>query len=55
MIEKSGSKAIIEVDGGVDISNARVLFDAGVNVLVAGSAVFKAPNPTIMISLLKKA
>jgi ribulose-phosphate 3-epimerase len=55
LIEKSGSKAIIEVDGGVDISNARVLFDAGVNVLVAGSAVFKAPNPSVMISLLKNA
>ena len=55
MIVKSGSKAIIEVDGGVDISNARILIDAGVNVLVAGSAVFKAPNPTVMISLLKNA
>ena len=55
MIEKSGSSAIIEVDGGVDITNARLLFDAGVNVLVAGSAVFKAPNPTVMISLLKNA
>ena len=55
MIEKSGSKAIIEVDGGVDITNARLLFDAGVNVLVAGNAVFKAPNPSVMISLLKKA
>lgn len=55
MIEKSGSNAIIEVDGGVDITNARLLFDAGVNVLVAGSAVFKTPNPTVMISLLKNA
>jgi len=55
MIAKSGSNAIIEVDGGVDITNARLLFDAGVNVLVAGSAVFKAPNPTVMISLLKNA
>lgn len=55
MIEKSGSSAIIEVDGGVDISNARILFDAGANVLVAGSAVFKALNPTEMISSLKNA
>ena len=55
MIDKSGSKAIIEVDGGVDIHNAGILFDAGANVLVAGSAVFKAPNPTEMISLLKNA
>jgi len=55
MIDKSGSNAIIEVDGGVDITNARNLFDAGVNVLVAGSAVFNAPNPSEMISLLKNA
>ena len=55
MIDKSGSKAIIEVDGGVDIHNAGILFDAGANVLVAGSAVFKATNPTEMISLLKNA
>ena len=55
MIEKSGSNAIIEVDGGVDISNARILFDAGANVLVAGSAVFKALNPTEMISSLRNA
>lgn len=55
MIEKSGSNAIIEVDGGVDITNARTLLDAGANVLVAGSAVFKAPNPTEMISMLKNA
>ena len=55
MIDKSGSKAIIQVDGGVDITNARILFDAGANVLVAGSAVFKASNPTEMISLLKNA
>ena len=55
MIDKSGSNAIIEVDGGVDITNARTLFDAGVNVLVAGSAVFNATNPSEMISLLKNA
>lgn len=55
MIEKSGSKAIIQVDGGVDITNARILFDAGANVLVAGSAIFKASNPTEMISSLKNA
>ncbi|MDP4290937.1 MAG: ribulose-phosphate 3-epimerase [Bacteroidota bacterium] len=55
MIEKAGTETLIEVDGGVDITNARALFDAGVNVLVAGSAVFKAPNPTQMISSLRNA
>jgi ribulose-phosphate 3-epimerase len=55
MIDQSGSKAIIEVDGGVDAANARLLYDAGVNVLVAGSTVFKAKNPSEMISFLKYA
>ena len=55
MINKSGSKALIEVDGGVDTANARILYDAGVNVLVTGSTVFKAKNPTEMISFLKYA
>ena len=55
MIDKSGSKAIIEVDGGVDAANARLLYDAGVNVLVAGSTIFKAKNPSEMISFLKYA
>lgn len=36
---------MIEVDGGVSASNARELFDAGAEALVAGSAVFKAPDP----------
>src|ERR1700744_5143242 len=45
----------IEVDGGVDDSNAAKLFKAGATVLVAGNAVFSAPNPTEMISKIKNA
>lgn len=45
LIEECGSKAIIEVDGGVSSKNAKELYDAGAEALVAGSAVFKAPNP----------
>lgn len=45
LIEETGSKAMIEVDGGVSSKNARELFDAGAEALVAGSAVFKAPSP----------
>lgn len=45
LIEECGSKALIEVDGGVSSKNARELFDAGAEALVAGSAVFKAPSP----------
>jgi ribulose-phosphate 3-epimerase len=53
MIHESGSSAVIEIDGGVSIHNAQKLVDAGADVLVAGSSVFKADNPTEMISRLK--
>lgn len=53
MINDAGSNAVIEIDGGVTIDNAKQLVDAGADVLVAGSSVFKADNPTDMISRLK--
>lgn len=53
LIEKSGSKAKIEVDGGVNLDNAPKLIEAGVDVLVAGSFVFGSENPTKTISDLK--
>lgn len=53
LIEKKKSKALIEVDGGVYLSNARDIFDAGVNVLATGTAVFKSENPIDTIKLLK--
>jgi ribulose-phosphate 3-epimerase len=53
LIERSGSKAKIEVDGGVSIKNARKLIDAGADVLVAGNAVFGADDPTAMIAQFK--
>lgn len=46
---------IIQVDGGVDETNARRICEAGANCLVAGSAVFKSKNPTVTIENLKKA
>jgi len=48
------TELLIEVDGGVDIDNAAKLIDAGADVLVAGNAVFSAPDPTFYISELKK-
>lgn len=45
LIEESGSKALIEVDGGVQAETAPRLVEAGVDVLVSGSYVFKADNP----------
>ncbi|GAA4091411.1 ribulose-phosphate 3-epimerase [Mucilaginibacter panaciglaebae] len=55
LIEKRNSKALIEVDGGVDKTNAGKLYAAGANVLVAGSSVFAASKPSEMISALKHA
>ena len=54
MIDKAGLDTKIEIDGGVTSSNARKLIDCGADVLVAGSFVFKAENPTQTISDLKK-
>ncbi len=53
LITDSGSQALIEIDGGVNLQTGRQLIDAGADVLVAGSAVFKAENPTAMIHQLK--
>ncbi len=53
LIEKSGSKALIEVDGGVNTETAPLLAEAGADMLVAGSFVFSAPNPSKAIEFLK--
>ena len=54
MITRTGSKALIEVDGGVNGDTGKRLAEAGVDVLVAGSYVFGAEKPEERISLLKK-
>lgn len=54
MIEKTGSKAKIEVDGGVNEETGRRLAEAGADILVAGSYVFNAKDPRMAISSLKK-
>ena len=53
MIRQSGSSALIEVDGGVTTENAGALINAGANVLVAGSFVFKSASPHTTIQNLK--
>ncbi len=55
LIEETGSRALIEVDGGVSSKNARELYEAGADALVAGSAVFKAPSPEEEIIQILKA
>ncbi|MFZ4546044.1 MAG: ribulose-phosphate 3-epimerase [Bacteroidales bacterium] len=52
MINKTGKSILIEVDGGVDLSNAEKLFDSGADVLVAGNTVFTSDNPKETISKL---
>lgn len=54
LIERKNSKALIEIDGGVDLNNYKKLIDCGANVLVAGNTVFSSKNPTETISILKK-
>ncbi len=54
LIDKSGSKALIEIDGGVNDINCPKLVAAGADALVAGSFVFKSKNPTVTIKNLKR-
>jgi ribulose-phosphate 3-epimerase len=53
LILRKGSSTKIEIDGGVTIHNAKKLIDAGADVLVAGSFVFKSNNPIETIKELK--
>ena len=54
LINLKGSHTLIEVDGGVTSENAKQLIDAGADVLVAGSFIFKSNDPTQTIRELKK-
>ncbi len=54
LLLRKNSQALIEVDGGVGLGNARQLINDGVDVLVAGNAIFSATDPTEIIRLLKK-
>ena len=53
MARERGLDLDIEVDGGVSPSNSRLLINAGANVLVAGSAVFKADRPAYAVELMR--
>jgi ribulose-phosphate 3-epimerase len=54
LINSKNANTKIEIDGGVNSTNAPKLIEAGADVLVAGSFVFKSENPTQTISDLKK-
>lgn len=54
LIEEEGASTLIEIDGGVNSDNAAKLVEAGADVLVAGSFVFKSEKPEDTIRLLKE-
>ena len=54
LCQRKNPDCLIEVDGGVNTTNAPLLFDAGADVLVAGNAVFKSENPQQTIIDLKR-
>ncbi|MEY3235962.1 MAG: hypothetical protein RI883_63 [Bacteroidota bacterium] len=53
LIHRYGSRALVEVDGGVNMETGKELVEAGADVLVAGSFVFNSSNPTLTIAELK--
>lgn len=52
-IVRRGLDCLVQIDGGADESNAVSLFEAGVDIVVAGSAVFKSPDPVATIAAMK--
>jgi ribulose-phosphate 3-epimerase len=54
LITRNNSSAVIEIDGGVNLGNAKALIDAGADVLVAGNFVFSAASPKSVIQQLKQ-
>lgn len=53
LIDRTGSHALIEIDGGVNRETGKRLVEAGADVLVAGSAIFKAADPVEEVRILK--
>lgn len=53
LISKANANTLIEIDGGVNLQNAKPLLEAGADVLVAGNFVFSSTNPTGVIQQLK--
>ena len=54
MIDDNKLNVKIEIDGGVTVDNAKIIIDAGADVLVAGNTVFKSSDPKQTIKQLKK-
>ena len=54
MIVDQNLNVKIEVDGGINLDNAKSIIEAGADVLVAGNTVFKSADPTATIAALKR-
>lgn len=54
LCNRKNPRCLIEVDGGVNLQNAPLLYEAGADVLVAGNAVFKSDDPVQTIHLMKQ-
>ena len=54
LLDRTGSHALIEVDGGVNLKTGRLLKEAGADVLVAGSHIFSAPDPAAACQALSE-
>ena len=54
ILDERNPEVKIEVDGGVTLDNAKIILEAGADVLVAGNTVFSAADPTKVIRQLKK-
>jgi ribulose-phosphate 3-epimerase len=55
LLDRAGNPAPIEIDGGIDLSNVGRVIDAGVEIVVAGSAIFNASDPAAATRALKDA
>lgn len=53
LLDEAGSKAVLEVDGGVARDTIRACFDAGADTFVAGNAIFSAADPAAEITMLR--
>ncbi|MDR0682900.1 MAG: ribulose-phosphate 3-epimerase [Dysgonamonadaceae bacterium] len=53
MIDQKDLNTQIEVDGGIDFENGKLMIETGVNILVAGNSIFNAPDPIEMIRRMK--
>jgi ribulose-phosphate 3-epimerase len=55
MIDERGLKTRIEIDGGINADNIAEVTSAGAEIIVAGSAIFGAPDPAVALRELREA